>query len=103
VPLAEFVDHETEVHTVDVDSLCQIAASGASDGSLALYDLKTKSHIRTLQPHHESIHSIQFTPDGTRIVSCASDHTVKVMELGGTEIFSVDIRETMKYVLLPKN
>ncbi len=66
-------------------------------GSLALYDLKSKSHIRTLEPHTDIIHAVQFTPDGARIVTCSSDCTVKVLELGGTEIFSVDLQDRMKY------
>ncbi len=32
LPLAEFTDHDTEIHCVDVDTQCTVAASGAADG-----------------------------------------------------------------------
>ena len=94
--LAEFSDHDTEVTCVDIDLHCSFAVSGSADGTLVLYDIKNLTHVRTLEAHQDSINAIQFTPEGNRIVTCSKDNTVKVIELGGSEIFSVNLRETMK-------
>ncbi len=40
---------------------------------------------------------MQFTPEGTRLVTCSSDGMVKLIELGGSEIFSVNLREPLQY------
>ena len=89
--------------------MLNFAASGSADGkstivmrinlhlgTLVIYDLKTKTVLRSLQLHNDSINGLQFTPEGTRLVTCSSDGFVKLIELNGSEIFSVNIREPLK-------
>ncbi|WP_437975744.1 WD40 repeat domain-containing protein [Sorangium sp. So ce295] len=46
--------------------------------------------LRTLTGHSGAVHSVALTPDGRRIVSGSSDHTVKVWDLAsGAEIMTL--------------
>jgi len=42
-PIAEFLDHDTEVKSVDIDRTATLIASGGTDGSIIIYDLKSTS------------------------------------------------------------
>lgn len=53
--------------------------------------------MRRFHPHTDSVSCVKFTPDGNRIITCSLDGTFKVIELGGSEVFSVDLKEKLRY------
>ena len=45
-------------------------------------DLKAEKQNAHAQKYGESIKAVQFSPDGSTIVSCGVDQTLKVWDLG---------------------
>eukprot|EP00026_Physarum_polycephalum_P001800 Phypoly_transcript_01803.p1 GENE.Phypoly_transcript_01803~~Phypoly_transcript_01803.p1 ORF type:complete len:984 (+),score=105.94 Phypoly_transcript_01803:185-3136(+) len=96
VPVAEFTDSETEIRCVDLDPSGNIAVSGSDDGSIAFSDLRTQKHMQTMQPHADAITRVKFTPDGSRVITCSEDQRIKVLEVRGAEIVSIDAAEPLR-------
>jgi len=96
VPAAEFTDSETEIRCVDIDPSGNIAVYGSDDGSLSFSDLRSHTHIRTAQPHIDAVTRVKFTPDGSRVITCSEDQHLKVLEVRGAEIISIDAEEPLR-------
>jgi len=51
------------------------------DGTIALYEWATHGHRRTLVGHGSRCRAMVFTPDGSRLLTAAADHTVLVWDV----------------------
>jgi len=96
VPISDFIDSETEIRSVDINSNGNIVVSGSEDGSISFLDLRTQHAIRTVQGHIEGVSRVKFTRDDSRVVSCSEDRHVKVLDLRGTDISLIDTKESLK-------
>ena len=45
---------------------------------LQLWDLDSTKKVADLCGHLSWVHGVQFSPDGTMLLSCSDDHTVRV-------------------------
>jgi factor associated with neutral sphingomyelinase activation len=92
MPFAVFIDHETAVHSVTLDSKSNFCASGTADGSVSIFDVKTKIMTRSMQIHTASVSCLQFMPDSQRLLSSSLDGCFKMTEINtGVEIFVTNI------------
>jgi len=92
VPLIEFVDNPSEIRCVDVDPDGTIAVTGGADGCVVFWNLKTQVQIRSMAVHSDTVNKIKFTPDGSRVISCSTDGSFKVIEVAsGAEPYSFDV------------
>lgn len=80
VPLLDFVDHETEVKSLDISPDLRYVVSGGGDGSVMIGDLRASRSIRSYSAHKDSVNAVRFTPDGKNVISCSSDGCVKILE-----------------------
>jgi len=55
--------------------------SGNQDGTLCIWDAKTKECIATMRGHTDAISSVAFSPNGKRIVSGSSNGVLKYWDL----------------------
>ena len=56
-------------------------ATTSYDGTIGLWDSTTGRHLRTLRGHRLPVHSVAFSPDGTRLASAAGQHFQPAAEL----------------------
>jgi WD40 repeat protein len=73
-------DHNSPVNAVKIIPQFFKIASGAKDGKMIVWDMKTGNKI-ILTAHVDSINSIDASPNGKLIATGSSDRTVKVWSL----------------------
>ncbi len=62
--------------------------SFSTDNSVRLWDLATAKEIRRFEGHEGYVHTVQFSPDGNRILSAGRDATARVWDVAtGRELF----------------
>ncbi len=60
----------------------QLAATGASDGAIQLWDVEASTLSATLEGHEGAVQALTFDPAGRRLASASSDGTVRIWDLG---------------------
>jgi len=94
-PLMDLVDHDNEVKCVALDSSGQVAASGAEDGTIILWDLRSKQSIRNLEGFSERITALEFLPDRSGILACSKDGAIKHFLTSGAEVCEIQANESL--------
>ena len=78
-----------EVSYLEVDATGKHIAVAYADHTVTLYDEAARP-LRTLAGHTDLVRSIQFSPDGHRLLTTSVDRTAKVWDLAtGTIVFSL--------------
>src|SRR5260370_1025656 len=90
-PGEEIASIGTEGHTGPLSSVAfspdgRYLLSGGSDRLIKLWDVQTRSEIRSFRGHKDWVTSVMFSPDGHRVLSAAVDQSVRVWEIGGREV-----------------
>lgn len=93
-PFADFLDHDSEVRCVDFSPSQNLVVSGAEDGWIYFYDVRTSSPVRKIHAHHEEVSAVKFTDDG-RLITTGKDHCLKVFDVQGQDIFQIDLGEAL--------
>jgi len=95
VPLIDFIENQEEVKSVAIDAQNHIAVTGSEEGTIILFDLRSKKSIRTIQPHIDSVSQVSFSGDSRKVFSCSLDGHIKATEVSGAETLSVDTAEEL--------
>ncbi len=73
-------DDETDTGMQALDVYDNLALTGANDGTVRLWNLETGEIVRELPSHDASsgasVEDVRFSPDGTQVLSAATDNTV---------------------------
>lgn len=94
--LAE-LEHDTEVNSVDLDPTNTLVVTGTMDGTVMLWNIDQQAAISHHPIHKETVHSVLFSPDGQRILSCGADYFMRVVDVHtGTEVYSKDVGEEIR-------
>src|SRR6266581_3253461 len=72
--------HKDSVKSVAMSADGQMLASGSSDKTIKLWNLKTGDLLRTLTEHGNSVQSVAMSADGQTLASGSSDRTIKLWE-----------------------
>ncbi len=79
--------HTNDVRSVTYSPDGSKIASGSFDKTIRIWDVKTKSEIKTLKGHTLYVNCVSYSPDGTKIASASSDKTIKIWDANtGAEI-----------------
>jgi WD40 repeat protein len=71
-------------------------ASGSSDSTVRLWDVKKVATLATLTGHVGSVRCVQFNPDGSTLASCGDDTTIKLWDVSSlpTNLLYLQYRRT---------
>jgi WD40 repeat protein len=56
-------------------------ASGSSDRTIILWDVKTGEETATLKGHADTVRSVAFSPGGRLLASGSDDKTIRLWEV----------------------
>ena len=59
----------------------KLLASGDINGIIRVYDLETRSVLRTLVGHKNAVRDLKFSYEKNRLISCSDDNTVKYWDV----------------------
>lgn len=83
------LEHENQVSALALCPDNSQLVSGTRDGRVTLWCLESYSIIQELPAHKRQVNGVKFSSDAKRVVSCASDFYMKVIDLQtGTILFS---------------
>ncbi len=74
----------TEVNGVAFSPGGERLASAGGDGTVKVWDLRTRKAAQTFKAHADSVVSVAFHPDGKHLASRGADRRVKVWDLTAT-------------------
>ncbi len=60
-------------------------ASGSSDKTIRLWEVRREEHLRTLTGHTDEVISVAFSPDGNTLASGSSDKTIRLWDIRSGE------------------
>ncbi|MBN3880907.1 MULTISPECIES: hypothetical protein [unclassified Nostoc] len=79
--LQTLTGHSSGVFSVAFSPDGQTLASGSSDNTIKLWDVRKGNLLQTLTGHSNSVHSVAFSPDGQTLASGSSDNTIKLWDV----------------------
>mmetsp|Transcript_17638 Transcript_17638/g.38436 ORF Transcript_17638/g.38436 Transcript_17638/m.38436 type:complete len:669 (-) Transcript_17638:65-2071(-) len=69
----ELLGHNVAVTALDVSKDCTLLASGDAEGQVCVWRIDTGKCLRTLSCHSQAISCLQFSPDGSHILTSSQD------------------------------
>ncbi len=78
--MASYTGHSAPIYGMSL-SRDGMLASGSLDSTIKLWDIKTLKLIAVLKGHTYSVHSVSFSPDGSKLASGSDDPSIKVWDL----------------------
>lgn len=80
-----FRDHGDSVNSIHWRPFTCEFASGSSDCSVNLWDIRTRKKTKTLYGHEQTVNSVKYSLDGQMLVSADADGIVKVWDVRKAE------------------
>jgi COMPASS component SWD3 len=80
-----FRGHENHVFSVDYSPRANVVATGSSDETVRLWDVRSQELIRVLPAHSDPVTSVCFSPDGSTLASCSYDGLCRLWDVASGE------------------
>ena len=76
--LVRLVGHSSIVHTVAFSPNGLYLASGSDDRTIAIWEVKSGDHIKTLKGHSQPVITVVYSPNGEYLASGSVDNTIGI-------------------------
>ena len=60
----------------------KLVASGAEDGTVKVWDLKTREIVANLEGHEKTVRCLAFSPDSKSLATGSADGACKIWDIG---------------------
>ena len=80
------MNHNTEVKSLAIGKHGAKGASGARDGEVKVFSLKTMTCTRNLQAHNSDVSGLFFSSDGSKLISTSWAGSTNVWDLASYEL-----------------
>lgn len=78
------------------------AATGHDEGTVILWNAETGAERSRIRPHLEGVRYLEFTPDGTRLLTASTDRTACITDVGTGDRVRRFVHNTVtRYVRFP--
>lgn len=84
--IASFQAHQDQVTEIAVNPIRELCASYDTKGGIKVWNSCTGMVLRTFSPADGEVISMDFTPDGTRLITGGRDMAIKVWDVRGRPI-----------------
>ncbi|EFC42183.1 BEACH domain-containing protein [Naegleria gruberi] len=86
-PLATFQEHDSPVHSLNIDTSGNMIVSGSEDGVIIVIDVRQKKAVAEFSAHSDVVSDLCFCgEDSQRFISCSKDGSIKLFDISGSEI-----------------
>jgi WD40 repeat protein len=85
IDIASLSNDDISVHCIAFSVCGQLLASGAEDGTIRMWDLKTHQCIAVMDHHEKAVNCVRFSPNGQCIASSSWDQTIKLWDINTFE------------------
>lgn len=90
--------HTDLINSVALSPDDKILATGSSDKTIKLWDVKDEEELKTLKVHTDWVRCVAFSPDGKYLASGSRDETVKIWDVqSGMPLLSLDAHRDGAY------
>jgi WD40 repeat protein/serine/threonine protein kinase/tetratricopeptide (TPR) repeat protein len=72
----------------------QILASGHSDGTLTITDIRTRDKSVVLSAYHTAIYDLSFSPDSSQLATASQDFTAKIWDVSSRTMIHGPLRHS---------
>ena len=79
--IKSFDDHENIINSVRFHPDGTCIASGSSDRSIKIWDIRSSRLLQHYDAHQESVNQVAFHPNGRYLLSASNDSTIKIWDL----------------------
>ncbi|OHB85779.1 MAG: hypothetical protein A2V98_11205 [Planctomycetes bacterium RBG_16_64_12] len=80
-----FEGHAAGVRSVQFSSDGRLLLTGSDDNTVRVWDVATRTPLKTLRGHAGQVCSTVLAPDGQRVLSASHDHQAKLWSIAGYE------------------
>ncbi|XP_049811195.1 p21-activated protein kinase-interacting protein 1-like [Schistocerca nitens] len=84
-----FANHSHRASIRCVTTCGKLLASGGADETIYLYDLHTRKETGMLMHHNGTVHCLEFTPNGSHLLSGSEDGNLAVCRTGNWQLEKV--------------
>jgi WD40 repeat protein len=80
-PIRMFLGHNSDVNIVKWHPNYKILASGSSDGTSLIWDIRTGKHVMRIPSSSYPVYSLEFAHDGTKIYMGGLSNTIDIWDI----------------------
>ena len=80
--------HRSGISSIAFSPNGLLLASAGDDDTVRLWDVASRSEVKSITEHSSDVHSVVFSPDGKTLASGSKDNTIKLWEVSSGDVLA---------------